>query len=313
MNIGGSIPFIAPIVFSKLMILLAGSIAVVYIHSQLYRQLPHIPGMALILIAILGAMLLDGLLIQGFGPLNLLLPQRVILPPTLLANVLVRSAIAIWFSIALSLMGHFKGLRTDELSAGRRFSLVDFITYRKQYEIARNIAITDELTGLYNRRHFNETLPREVERAKRYNQPLSLAFIDIDFFKQFNDTYGHSAGDAVLGDVAGVLTHNSRDIDTIFRYGGEEFVILLPTTSKSGAIIAMNKLRERVSQIDLSRFSGPIKSVTISVGLAICPEETSSAEDLMKIADDRLYAAKEAGRDRVVSTGNGTAGIKLAK
>jgi len=294
--------FFVPAIFSRLLIILAGSILVVYIYSQLYQRLPRIPGIWLILLALLGASAIDQILLRATQGLSLMLPQRLLPPPSLGMQSMVRLGIVLWFSGVLALIGRYKGFQVEEFPVGKRFSLTNFITYRQQYEIARNIAIRDELTGLYNRRHFNETFPREVERAKRYNQPLSLAFIDIDHFKRINDTYGHSAGDTILVEVAQVLMNNSRDIDIIFRYGGEEFVILLPSTSKSGAVTAMNKLRERVSQIDISGFGSEIKTVTVSVGLAICPDETSSGSELVTLADKRLFAAKGAGRNQVVAT-----------
>jgi diguanylate cyclase (GGDEF)-like protein len=293
--------FYPPIIVTRLLILLAGSILVVFIHSKLYQSVPRAPAFALILMALLGATFIDAFLMWVTSPLTAMIPERAEAPPSTFAQLLVRGGFAVWFSIGLSLVSRFRNVQATELATGRPFSLLNFITYRQQYEIARNIAITDELTSLYNRRHFNEVFPREVERAKRYDQPLSLAFVDIDFFKRFNDTYGHSAGDTVLVDVARVLTENSRDIDIIFRYGGEEFVILLPSTSKTGAVVAMNKLRELVSQIDISRFGTQIQRVTISVGIATCPGETSTGDELVIRADKRLYSAKSRGRNQVVA------------
>ena len=293
--------FYPPIIITRLLILLAGSILVVFIHSQLYQSIPRAPAIALILMALIGATATDALFMWMTSPLTQMIPERVEAPPSFYTQLLARGGFALWFSLALWLASRFRNLQETEVATGRPFSLLNFITYRQQYEIARNIAITDELTSLYNRRHFNEVFPREVERAKRYDQPLSLAFVDIDFFKRINDTYGHSAGDSILVEVARVLVNNSRDIDLIFRYGGEEFVILLPSTSKSGAIVAMNKLRERVAQIDLSGFGTQIQKVTISVGMATCPGEALTGDDLVELADKRLYAAKSGGRDRVVA------------
>jgi len=301
--------FYPPIIVTRLLILLAGSILVVYIHSQLYQSVPRAPAITLILMALIGATAVDALLVWATSPLTQMIPERAEAAPSFPTQLLVRTGFAVWFSLGLFLVRRFRNFEKEELPAGRRFSLLNFITYRQQYEIARNIAITDELTSLYNRRHFNEVFPREVERAKRYDQPLSLAFVDIDFFKRINDTLGHSGGDSILVEVARVLVDNSRDIDIIFRYGGEEFVILLPSTSKAGAIVAMNKLRELVAQIDLSGFGTRIQKVTVSVGIATCPAEASSGDELVVRADKRLYAAKSGGRDQVVAEDKAQAGI----
>lgn len=159
-----------------------------------------------------------------------------------------------------------------------------------QKELYRELSIMDGLTGVYNRRYLDEILRREVERAKRYNQPLSLLMADIDDFKKYNDTYGHPAGDELLKKIANFLVEAVRSVDTIFRYGGEEFVVLLPQTLKQGAIDVAKRL------INLARQNLP---VTISFGLAAYPEDAKDKDDLLQKVDMALYEAKRLGKDRI--------------
>lgn len=159
-----------------------------------------------------------------------------------------------------------------------------------QKELYRELSIMDGLTGVYNRRYLDEILRREVERAKRYNQPLSLLMADIDDFKKYNDTYGHPAGDELLKKIANFFVEAVRSVDTIFRYGGEEFVVLLPQTLKQGAIEVAKRL------INLARQNLP---VTISFGLTAYPEDAKDKDDLLQKVDMALYEAKRLGKDRI--------------
>jgi diguanylate cyclase (GGDEF)-like protein len=164
----------------------------------------------------------------------------------------------------------------------------------------RRLANTDSLTGLYNRRSFQERLEQEVDRAIRYHRPLSLIMIDIDYFKTYNDTYGHLQGDSVLVEVARTLKQLSRAPDIVARYGGEEFALILPETDKANAETLGRRLREYVEQ---HTFPGavalPTQALTISVGVAsYTPPDTK--EVLIEAADVALYHAKRQGRNRVV-------------
>jgi len=170
------------------------------------------------------------------------------------------------------------------------------------YEKTRNLSNTDELTGLANRRHFQEILKRETAHAKRYNSPFSLVMIDIDHFKLFNDTHGHLMGDMVLKKVAQVLLQNTRGIDLAARFGGEEFVVLLPKTNKKGAKAAAEKLRTRIYE---ETFEGEMESqpdgtLTLSLGVAEFPSDSNDIYELLDLADRALYLAKEGGRNRTV-------------
>ncbi len=166
------------------------------------------------------------------------------------------------------------------------------------------LATTDGLTGLYNRRYFDEALRREVQRARRLDYPLTLLFVDIDKFKDFNDRYGHVAGDAALQNVATVLRRAVREVDMVARYGGEEFTVVMPGCAYDAAERVADKLRVAVEQ---ARFAiRPVNaekeaeaSVTVSVGAATYPDTTTSAWDLVSAADAAMYQAKQAGRNRV--------------
>lgn len=167
------------------------------------------------------------------------------------------------------------------------------------YTKTRELSVRDELTGLYNRRHFQEVLQMEWKRATRFKRPLSLLMIDIDHFKQFNDTYGHLHGDKVLKIIAGLIGRNLREVDTVARFGGEEFIVLLPDTDKDGALVVGEKLRRRV-EIERFEEDRQILVLTISVGISTFPMDAREMDDLIDHADLGLYEAKDRGRNQVV-------------
>lgn len=170
---------------------------------------------------------------------------------------------------------------------------------REMKELER-LAITDTVTLLKNHRFFQDQLKVEVERALRHNRDLSLIMVDIDHFKQLNDTYGHPAGDAVLRQVARKLQEGVRTLDSVSRYGGEEFALLLPDTSLDGALLVAERMRERMAAVEFSGVDfGPI-NLTISLGLASAPLHASSSQDLVRKADAALYRAKRQGRNQSV-------------
>lgn len=162
------------------------------------------------------------------------------------------------------------------------------------------MAITDHLTEIYNRRHFEEILKREFARALRYNLHLSCLMCDIDLFKRINDTYGHAAGDTVLKEVARLIHSSLREVDVIGRWGGEEFIVLLTQAKKADA----KKVAERILQsISAHKFQGlpENEKITVSIGVASIPEDADidNWEKLIKAADEALYRAKRNGRNRV--------------
>jgi diguanylate cyclase (GGDEF)-like protein len=162
------------------------------------------------------------------------------------------------------------------------------------------LAVTDGLTGLYNHRHFHERIALEVERSQRSGLPLSLLMLDVDHFKQFNDTYGHPAGDEVLRQLARVLSDTRRANDVVARYGGEEFAVILVDTAKFTAAKVAERVRERTFAHDFSDAAPKAPKLSVSVGVATYPDDGSDAEALVRSADTALYAAKRAGRNRVV-------------
>ncbi len=170
------------------------------------------------------------------------------------------------------------------------------------------LSLRDALTGVANRRRFDEVLEREWGRARRQQSPLALLFIDVDNFKAYNDYYGHQAGDDCLRAVAFVLVDSGRrQADLVARYGGEEFVLLLPDTDMAGAMDAAQRIRAFLDQTALPHVAVPQGRVTVSIGVAMhIPDNASDAAGLVAAADQAVYRAKKEGRDRIVAA-NGPA------
>jgi diguanylate cyclase (GGDEF)-like protein len=165
------------------------------------------------------------------------------------------------------------------------------------------LASIDDLTQLYNRRYFFERFNQEVERAKRYQRPLSCIIMDIDYFKHVNDSYGHLAGDQVLIDIAQILKNNCRQSDLAGRYGGEELIILLPETEAGGAMIIADRIREMIEEHQTVDGKGAVIGVTVSMGVAsLSGTELGNIdknERIVQYADDALLVAKKGGRNRI--------------
>jgi len=173
------------------------------------------------------------------------------------------------------------------------------------YERLQQLAIVDGLTEVYNHRHFQDVLRKEIGRATRYQAPemtFSLLMLDLDRFKQVNDTFGHQTGDAVLIAVARVLRLHTRKVDTVGRYGGEEFAVILPNTDKAGALALADRLREAVGALPPEPAGNPAAApVTVSAGVATWLDDGGNGPALIRAADEGLYLAKEAGRNCVRS------------
>ncbi len=179
------------------------------------------------------------------------------------------------------------------------------LEFQKLYEESREYkrrATTDGLTGLWNFTHFQNLLAKEIERSRRYKLPVSLVMIDLDNFKSYNDTFGHISGNRVLIQVSKVFSNFVRKADTVSRYGGEEFVIILPHTEKQHASSLCDRLRRNVEE---AHFEGehamPGGRITISSGIATFPDDAENAEELVEHADKALYSAKRDGRNKVCS------------
>lgn len=168
----------------------------------------------------------------------------------------------------------------------------------RQYAKLERQASTDKLTGLNNRREFLNLLKKEVERSRRYDNNLTLAILDIDFFKEINDTYGHPVGDVVLQSLSNILTKQTRKTDIVGRYGGEEFSILLPETSLSRAYSLTQRLRRNIEGHLFETNQGKL-SITVSIGLSEFKPDKDNPNSVTRKADNALYVAKESGRNRV--------------
>ncbi|PLX84794.1 MAG: GGDEF domain-containing protein, partial [Desulfuromonas sp.] len=171
------------------------------------------------------------------------------------------------------------------------------------YEATKKLAATDGLTCLYNHRQFKLSLEQELNRAERSEKPLSLLMFDIDNFKKFNDCYGHPCGDLVLSRTALSLREVFRSADFIFRYGGEEFTVLMPDADREQAINAADRARQQIEQMSvcIDEADRPLK-ITVSAGVATYPTDGVNAQTLLSTVDELLYKAKNQGKNRVYST-----------
>ncbi len=212
------------------------------------------------------------------------------------------------------------GLRHDgeELSqVGEAFDEMTRELQQRDAELKRALqdlqeqAITDPLTGLLNRRYLREYLPRELVRARRGNGSLALIMIDLDYFKRVNDKFGHEAGDLVLTELAALLKSHIRGSDIACRFGGEEFMVVLPEASLEGAREKAEAVRASVKKLDLKYRDQPLGPITASFGVALFPDHAEDPDSLIRAADEALYRAKGGGRDQVVMSETG-AGRKAA-
>jgi diguanylate cyclase (GGDEF)-like protein len=174
----------------------------------------------------------------------------------------------------------------------------------KLRETLRHQVIHDPLTGLFNRRYMGETFKREIARLRRKKAPLGVIMMDLDHFKRFNDTYGHEAGDSLLESLGKFLERQVRQEDIPCRYGGEEFVLILPEASLDVTQKRAEEIRQGVSQLQVSHRGKVLEMITLSLGVAIFPEHGANEDDLLRAADNAMYQAKAAGRNRVMVAGS---------
>jgi diguanylate cyclase (GGDEF)-like protein len=195
----------------------------------------------------------------------------------------------------LALLRSFASYASIALERSIYYSLADYL---------RELSITDPLTGLFNRRYFEERFFEELQRSERHNLTFSFAMIDIDDFKLFNDTEGHLAGDEILRNISNIAKESLRVIDIIARFGGEEFAVIMPQTDKEEAFLVAERIRTSVRE----KMSGTWKSfpkevITVSIGVASFPYDGHESKELINNADKALYLAKKQGKDRTISHG----------
>lgn len=222
----------------------------------------------------------------------------------LLSGLIGKSVVAVFYSIAMVIyLKKFPAVDQLDGDETERFhDVFHILTYRQRYEMLKDELTRDSMTGLFNRGFFNKTFPQEVERASRLRHTLNLMLVDLDNFKSINDDYGHQAGDEVILLLAQSMRELFRVADIPVRYGGEEFAVILPDSSAKAAFTAAHrlrrKLREKSAAADLAV---PVNKITFTAGIATYPDDASSPDALLRIADERLYAGKRDGRDRVIA------------
>ncbi len=202
--------------------------------------------------------------------------------------------------IATKIMYRMLNITTQRLRDTGEF-LSDMVHWG---EAARKRAITDELTGAYNRRFLDDALEKQFTISKNNDTPLSLMMIDLDYFRSINEHYGNETGDKMIIAVVGVINRNLRERDVLARFGGDEFTILLPHTDSAAAFKMAEKMRKDVEALDiLEAHKGPISRTTLSIGVAAFPEHAKVLHELKESVDKALYQAKEGGRNKVVRFG----------
>lgn len=169
----------------------------------------------------------------------------------------------------------------------------------RNFQRVQELTLIDEHTGLYNARHLRQLVPAEVERSRRFHHPISLVFLDLDRFKQVNDTYGHLVGSAVLAEVGELLTECIRGVDYAFRYGGDEFALVLIETGADGARGVAERVRDSFRDREFMKSRGLALKLTASIGVATFPDDGEDAESLIRAADEAMYRVKAAGRNGV--------------
>lgn len=188
-------------------------------------------------------------------------------------------------------------IRNFDVPEENKLEVIKQINY--VYTRTKYLSMTDELTGLSNRRYFDSALEKEFLRAQRYNNKLTLVMFDIDHFKSVNDTYGHPCGDYILKQVANAALQTFRKTDTVFRYGGEEFVVILTETDIKQALIPLERFRKTIETLYLN-YLGQDLNITVSIGACQYNSKILTKEELLQKTDDALYEAKNSGRNKTV-------------
>jgi diguanylate cyclase (GGDEF)-like protein len=222
----------------------------------------------------------------------------------LISGAIGKSVAGVLYAVLLTVFLHYFDTDDQPAASGRRTlgDLFELLTYRQKYEVLKAQMTRDGLTGVYNRAFFDDTLEVLLAGSLRTNSPVTLLMADIDDFKSINDTYGHRMGDRVLQSVATTIAESARASDLVCRYGGEEFAIVLPDTDQSQGIqLARRVCRAVPESLAAKDELWKERKVTMTIGLACFPVEATTADELIQLADRRLYAGKHAGRNRVVA------------
>ncbi|MCF7945000.1 MAG: diguanylate cyclase [Spirochaetia bacterium] len=278
-----------------------------------------------------GSLLLDPVILQGdFVPLTYtsisVLLSSILLPlavPIILAVVQFSGLVYISVVSNTQELINWPSLLAFFVFISALSIIVNFMTRRDVNQIDQqkrqliNVAaqlkeqtIRDPLTKLFNRRYMEVTLEHEIQRARNYQIPIGIIMMDIDRFKEFNDSKGHTAGDTLLKELGKFLLSQIRISDVICRYGGDEFVLILPGISEEDAYIQAEKIRMNVKKLHVEdteqeqNNEQELRNITLSLGVAVFPQHSSDENEIVKLADNALYQAKEQGRDRVVSAGD---------
>jgi diguanylate cyclase (GGDEF)-like protein len=219
----------------------------------------------------------------------------------LISAITGKSIMSFFYATVLTVYFRFLHQLPDDTQQLAIKDIFNFLTYRQKYEALRESSIKDSLTGVYNRGFFEKTLPQELDKARRARQSMSVILVDLDHFKAVNDRFGHREGDLVLSTLGDILTGCLRSTDFAFRYGGEEFALILTNTESAVGLKLAERIRTEIKRgLLFSRTGSRGFGVTATLGLATFPAEARTGGELIMLADKRLYAGKRAGRDRVV-------------
>jgi len=267
-----------------------------------------------------GSLILDPVILQGdIIPLNYVvipvLLSSIFLPPFITAIVAAVQLAALAYvqslipvTVTINWISFFTFIviisTVSILASWIRLRDMNQIVYQRRLLIESEAklfeeSIRDHLTGLFNRRYLDETIEREIQRAKRAEFPVGFIMLDIDHFKNFNDKFGHAAGDIVLQEIGNLLEAKMRFADIVCRYGGEEFVVVMPEASLKVTRRRAEELQEAIKQLDLHYENKNLGNVTISSGVAVFPDHGNDGQAVLRSADTALYTAKRSGRDCV--------------
>lgn len=217
-------------------------------------------------------------------------------------SMLSKACAGLWFAtiIAYYLRRHDADTDAAAAQVGPR-DIFSILTYRQKYELIKAASLRDDLTGVYNRAYFNANFAGMLQASRKAGRPLAILFVDIDWFKKINDDHGHVIGDRVIAAIARVIDQSQPRAECVCRYGGEEFVVVLPGFDAVAAVIAGERLRRDVEH--LRAFDDPPIALSVTIGAAAFPDDAATAAELIGRADRRLYAGKRGGRNQVVGTG----------